>query len=497
MNCSTVILNIFLPASDYKRFRQSLSLCLRTRTEQLFEYNLKINGIKQYFEAKFVYLQTNKVLAIARNITNRRNSEELLLQSEALYKKLVETSPDAVVICTTDFRILFVSQKAVQMFDCESRTDLLGTRVFRWIGKDYRTPAQNILFKSLREQENIFNQVKLVRKRGSSFMGEISGTSIRSKNGNLWGYMLIVRDITLRLHINHQVKLLYSAIEQSPVSFIITDTQGKIEYVNQTFTNYTGYRPDEVIGKTPALLKSGKQPDKIYKDLWNTLNSGKEWKGELINKRKDDSYYWESAVIAPVKNNEGAITHFIAVKEDISDRKAFEKELIDAKNKAEESDRLKSAFLANISHEIRTPMNGILGFANLLQEELKNNEKVNRYAQIIVNGCNKLLSIMTDIVDISKIEADSVEISKTSISLNTLLTDIVEKLSDYAATKGIVLRVLNDGNEKVVLFTDSIKLMQVITHLLQNAIKFSSHNTVDIGYQIEDNEISFLSGIRE
>ncbi len=152
------------------------------------------------------------------------------------------------------------------------------------------------------------------------------------------------------------------AITESPTSIVITDRMGIIEYVNPKFTNLTGYSFEEVVGKKPSIMKSGSTPDQVYKNLWLTITSGQEWRGELKNKKKSGEFYWEDISISPVFDDNGYISHYVAVKEDVTDRKLLISELINARDKAQEIDRLKTSFIQNSSHEIRTPMNGIIGF---------------------------------------------------------------------------------------------------------------------------------------
>ncbi|MDZ7739530.1 MAG: PAS domain S-box protein [Bacteroidales bacterium] len=156
-------------------------------------------------------------------------------------------------------------------------------------------------------------------------------------------------------------------MEHSRVSIIITDKEGIIEYVNPFFTALTGYSLEEVKRDASGILKSDHQSDEFYRELWETVNSGSEWSGELLNKKKDGSLYWESAIISPVFDDKGEITHFVAVKENITEKKQMIEDLVQAKEKAEESDRLKSAFLANMSHEIRTPAERHTGFCGVSQ----------------------------------------------------------------------------------------------------------------------------------
>jgi PAS domain S-box-containing protein len=131
-------------------------------------------------------------------------------------------------------------------------------------------------------------------------------------------------NLRARRKAEEAIQKLSHVVEQSPVSVVVTDTEGTIEYVNPKFTEVTGYAREEVLGKNPRILKSGEMPTQVYTDLWNTLLSGNDWRGELCNKRKDGSIYWELAVISPMVDKEGRTTNYIAVKEDITARKHME-----------------------------------------------------------------------------------------------------------------------------------------------------------------------------
>ncbi|HLN56638.1 MAG TPA: PAS domain S-box protein, partial [Bacteroidales bacterium] len=180
-----------------------------------------------------------------------------------------------------------------------------------------------------------------------------------------------------------KLRLLFMAVEQSPVSIVVTNQDGTIEYVNKRFTVITGYSKEEAIGNNPRILKSGYHTDEFYKSVWENLKSGREWFGEMKNKRRNGEFYWENVLISPMTDENGKITHYVGVKEDVTEKKAILENLISAKEKAEESDRLKTAFLHNISHEIRTPLNAIVGFSTFLNDPDLPAEKRQIYSDII------------------------------------------------------------------------------------------------------------------
>ncbi len=277
---------------------------------------------------------------------------------------------------------------------------------------------------------------------------------------------------------------LSKATEQSPVSIIITDANGTIEYVNPKFTEVTGYTRKEAIGQNPRFLKSGEHSEAFYKNIWDTILSGKEWKGELHNKRKDGTLYWENALISPIFNDAGEITHFIEVKEDITEKKKILSELIQAKEKAEESDRLKTAFLQNMSHEIRTPLNGILGFADLLTYGDITPDQTHQYARFIINSGQRLLQLINNILDISRIETGSMALHPKTFNLNRHLQDLCQPFRLEADKKGIVFSCqLPADEQESTIVSDPDKIGQIVTNLLNNALKFTAKGSIELGYR--------------
>ena len=218
----------------------------------------------------------------------------------------------------------------------------------------------------------------------------------------------------------------------------MTDLKGDITFVNRGFCLTTGYEEKEVIGKNPRILKSGEMPAAVYKEMWESLSQGRQWQGELRTRRKNGELFWESAVISPVTDEEGKITHYVAVKEDITKRKRAEEQLnayaaamaesnhaLEQSNRrAEAANRSKSEFLANMSHEIRTPMTAILGYAEILADSVERPEQ-QEAVQTIKRNSNHLLGLVNDILDLSKIEAGKVQVENLQVSPLAVLGDVV------------------------------------------------------------------------
>jgi len=309
---------------------------------------------------------------------------------------------------------------------------------------------------------------------------------------NTWQIGGVSLDITQNKETEYELKILSNAIQHSPACVVITNLEGEIQIVNPSFSEITGYSPKDVIGKEISILNNNASSGLLYKDIMSKVLSGKDWQGEFQNIKKNGERYWELASISPVKNNKGQITHFVVISEDITTRKKNEKELIDAKEKAEESNQLKTAFLANLSHEIRTPMNAIIGFSNLLLEEDMSHEEKVKLNSLINDNSQNLLKLIDDVIDISKIQSGDISIIKTECYLNKVLLDLYVSLS---------IQIENDSKKEISLslhkgsrlkdfniITDPVRLKQILYNLIENAIKFTTKGFVEFGYTLMEKE---------
>lgn len=272
---------------------------------------------------------------------------------------------------------------------------------------------------------------------------------------------------------------LSTAVEQSPLSVMITDIDGYIEFVNPTFIEVTGYSDKESIGKKTSILSSGVHPKSFYIELWETIRKGEKWEGEMVNRRKNGEKIWVLNSISPIRDSENKITNFVSIQVDISAIKKLEGELILAKDKAEKANQAKSEFIANMSHEIRTPMNAILGFSEVLYHKL-DSVKHRKMIQSVMSSGNLLLSLLNDILDLSKIEADKLEISPQALDLKNILQEIKLLFNDKAGNKGIEINVFVPGDFPDLLLLDEIRIKQVFFNLVGNAVKFTHQGYINL-----------------
>jgi len=309
-----------------------------------------------------------------------------------------------------------------------------------------------------------------------------------------------VQDVTERHEAEEQLRKLSLAIEQTPHSIVITNTAAKIEYVNEAFVRNTGYSRSEAIGSNPSVLHSGMTPGESYNELWQTLGRGEVWHGEFMNRRKDGSIYEEFAIISPVRQPDGKVTHYLAIKEDITEKKRIQSELNSyrqhleqlvaerteelnhAKDEAESASRAKTAFLANMSHEIRTPMNAIIGLTHLAQRSTSDPEQNKRLGKV-ADAAHHLMSIINDVLDISKIEANKLKLENTDFSLAQLCTAACELVTQRADAKRLPVTCIIDPALPPVLCGDPLRIQQILLNFLSNAIKFTERGKIDIRVQ--------------
>jgi len=271
-------------------------------------------------------------------------------------------------------------------------------------------------------------------------------------------------------------------------AIVISDSSGNVQWINKAFTALTGYTRAEILGKNPRALKSGKHGPDFYKKLWKTILAGKVWNGELINKRKDGSFYDEEMTITPMKNDRGGIVSFIAVKSDITDRKRAEAELKKAKKQAEDANKMKSKFLANMSHEIRTPLNSIVGFSNILKERLIGNTLYTEYLDNIMLSSKMLLNLINDILDLSKVEAGKTVIEYHPVILKNIVSEIEAIFQMKAIETGVSLTFHLSDDIPGCLITDEKYLRQILFNLIGNALKFTHEGSVDVQISVIQKE---------
>ncbi len=450
-----------------------------------FEYYS--DDLKTWYRISIFQPEPGHVVTMFSDITPQKKVESALNESQRFFRSVFNSLSDGIAIIDEIGMVISANSTWKKM---SRENSFFGRKCD--IGMNYLQLFDDETMNGSAFALNIFSGIiKIVAEKINEFKiegetGAGSGRIYFSVSGNRFDgegptrIVIVYNDITEQKKAEDSLRKLSAAIEQSPSTIVITDTFGKIEYVNPKFSETTGYTREEAIGENPRVLKSGELPAEKYKQLWESISSGLDWRGEFHNKRKNGDLYWEQASISAVKNSAGEITHFLAIKEDITARKAMEAELEKARVTAENANRAKSEFLANMSHEIRTPMTSIIGMAELLAESGELSEKQLQCVRMISNSSGLLLTVLNDILDFSKIEAGKLEIENIAFDLKSTLNNACEIISVKTSEKKLCLNILIDANIPKYLKGDPVRIQQIVLNLLNNAVKFTNSGSVSL-----------------
>jgi PAS domain S-box-containing protein len=465
------------------------------------EYALKEFGRKRKDGSTFPGLVTAKLFfdeegspifnaATVVDITQEKIIEEQIREQNIRFKAIIDAIPDLLYIMDVEGNYLeYFSSKLENNIGDFSY--LVGGNLFDFFPAEHSKIHIDQIHKALRENKITTYEYEGMRGYEGRFFESRIVPMTDSK------VLRFVREITQRIKNESEIKKLTLAIEQSPVAIIITDLEGKLDYMSPAFLTMTGYSHEELYQNPIGMIKSGLTDAEIYTSLWQTIKSGKNFQTEWRNRRKSGEIFWENISITPILDQDGKIKNFLAVKQDITERKNYEEEIIQlnqnleqrilertkelensnlelelARNEADTANQAKSEFLSRMSHELRTPMNSILGFAQLL-EFTELTEKQHKNLEYILKSGNHLLQLINEVLDIAKIEAGKVSVSLEPIELIGVIREVADSVMPFADGKSIVVHLPSDHLKKIYVLADLQRLKQILINLLNNAIKYN------------------------
>jgi len=409
----------------------------------------------------------------------RMQNEISLKENKERFRLLFDNAPLGYQSLDQNGNFIDVNQAWLDTLGYE-REEVIGKWFGEFLAPEYKDAFRN-RFPVFKAEGKIHSEFEMVHKNGLyrsiAFDGKI-GTDL---DGNFLQTHCILKDITDLKRAEERSITLIRAIEQNPISVVITDPEGRIQYVNPKFEALTGYSLNEIIGKTPRILKSGYQSNDFYENLWDTLLAGNNYVGEMLNKKKTGELYWENAVISPIVNEQGDITNFVAVKEDITEKKKMLSDLIESKEKAESSNKLKDAFIANISHEIRTPLNGIVGMASLIRDTFR--DHIKKEDEEMFDGIDysskRIIRTVDMILNYSRLQVGEFKIIRKNFSLSSLCESLVADFAPMA--KGNSLEIIFQNNiGNTTIFADEYSIRIAVSNLIDNAVKYTNKGIINI-----------------
>jgi PAS domain S-box-containing protein len=464
-------------------------------------------NVRFYFEGDWVV----KVSVVARDITSLKAAEAKLEASERLFRELTENAPVGIYLSDPMGNATYANKRWSQLSGIPEHE--IKTR--NWMEIVHPDDIQKVIPEfeaSVRENREFMLEFRFLNPSGTRWVNA-RATALYNESGEMTGLIATTLDITALKEAQQKLlesEKLYRLISHNSKDLITLYTASedpKRIFVSPSSKEILGYEPEELIGRSPFDIMVKEDAELLKKKTHTVTMSGKPGFGEYRVIRKDGRTIWLESNSQPFFDDNGKMTGFQTSARDVTERKEFELELINARDNAESATRAKSQFLSMMSHEIRTPMNAIIGLSNLLLEDDPRPDQSENLELLRFSGQN-LLSILNDILDFSKIEADKVHLEKVDFDLKDCLTKIVKMMETRAEDKGIDVRFIFDDSLPRAVKGDPVRLSQIVNNLLSNAIKFTENGSVtftvaaegkapdgfsSIGFRIKDTGIGIPS----
>jgi len=383
---------------------------------------------------------------------------EKLLESRQniLLNALMDNLSAYVFIKSSNFIYTAVNKTCASFFDLTPEG---------MIGKSsYDLFASDIAEKIRKEDEAVLSgqiienkETHLISLTGEAMWASITKVPLR-ENGKIIGLLGIAFDITERKIVEAEVDLIITTMHQTSETIVITDRDGVIQYVNPAFEKITGYSMDEAIGQKPSVLKSGKHDPALYDDLWNTITSGKSWHGHFINKRKDGSLYEEDAAISPIKNEQGEIVNFVAVKKDVTNERKLEDQLRQSQKMA-----AIGRLAGGIAHDFNNILTVIIGYSELMMRSVDDGSSLHAQLNEIHNAGKRASDLTAKMLAFSKKQV----IERKQLHCNKLIESMAEMLKRIVG-ENIKFKLKLCGDDDII-YAEASQVEQILLNLVVNA----------------------------
>ncbi len=459
---------------------------------QFFDfYGKHKNGETIIFEVSLSsgdYFGEKVVIAVVRDVSEQRIAEEKLVESERKYRQLIDSAVGGILVGDSSGYIIEANSHICDLIGREKK-DIIGKHISDDFFSEESIKNTPLRFDLLQQGVSVKNEREILRPDGSKIWIEMY-TKLLPNNT----YQAIFHDISQRKRAEKEIfetkktsELL--SLKRESLLRAIPDMMFSFDKYGYIIDLYANSKDELVLPKESFLRKNVMEilPDNIGKNVLQKID-------KVLKSKGIEKYTYSLEIHDKLRHYDARLVYLdsnstLAVVRNITDRVNMIQELKKAKEKAEEGERLASAFLSNLSHEIRTPMNGILGFAELLKDDDITVQEKKEYIGIIESSGKQLIAILNDIVEISKIEAGVIYVNPVYFQINELLEDIhaVTKVTISKEQKIKLVYRHNICDENILLYNDKVKIQQIITNLIANAIKFTQKGSVEFGY-IKENE---------
>ncbi|MFH0760336.1 MAG: PAS domain S-box protein [Bacteroidota bacterium] len=431
---------------------------------------------------------------LEKEIEERKTAESTVKQREEQYRTLVESMNEGMVLVDSDDTILFVNSQFCQMSGY-AEAELIGKTGYLLLFRP--EDRQIILDKNLSRSSGVKDsyEISMLRKDGSEVWVKISGSPVYNSSGTVVGSLGVFENIHEKKLIAEQLineqQLFQTLAMASPVGIFRTLPNGNTTYINPKWSELSGLSFEEAMGDG---WKKAVHPDDLEKLEVNwqlDIGGKKPSAAEYRFVRPDGTIIWVMGDAVP-EWNQGEFAGYVGTITDVTERKKFEEEILMAKERAEDSNRLKTAFLNNISHEVRTPLNGILGFGELIVDPDLTTEEKNMYLDVLFSSSDRLLKTINDFMDISLITSGNLEVRPALFNLNELMNQLLHVYKSKALAKNLNISVkVPKGSNSFLMDSDAALMKKVLSNMLDNAVKFSTSGSVEFGYTIEPEQLLF------
>jgi PAS domain S-box-containing protein len=414
-------------------------------------------------------------VSVATDLTEKKMLESALRESEAKFRTLVESMDDIVYTLDKSHKHIGLFGKWLERWGLKEE-NLLGKTAIEIFGEEEGKIHIEMQEMCLNTDESVVYEWSH-NEDGTTYYFQTRISPLKNDSGEIVGIVGIGRDITAIKQAQLELVKFEFFLQNSPLSILVTDLDANIVFANKKLFELTGYTFEELYGKNTRIFQSGLTPRETYEELWSCLLRGEIWKGEFCNRKKNGEILWESAVIAPLKDKSGKTINYIAIKEDITEKKKLIEELIQAKEKAEELSSLKSFLLTNLSHELRTPLTWILGYAQLLMLEGED-PKLKEIGSTFYQSGHRLMTTINLLMDYSKIESGLLIVRPNEFNLVEIVNDLIQLYSTFFQDKHLKVQ-FSAEYEQILMYQDEFMVRSIVSNLISNAFKFTREGEIE------------------